>query len=100
MFTPGIRPRGSLFQMSVWSELLNIPLGSTVTYGDLAKRIDKPKAMRAVASAVARNPIALFIPCHRVVPASGGPGKYRWGADRKRAILAWEAEKSQSKRGL
>jgi AraC family transcriptional regulator of adaptative response/methylated-DNA-[protein]-cysteine methyltransferase len=81
---------GTAFQMKVWRELSKIPAGTLVTYGELAKRIKMPTAVRAVASAVGRNPIAYFVPCHRVVPASGGHGKYHWGAKRKSAMIKAE----------
>lgn len=81
---------GTPFQLDVWSALLNIPLGSTTTYGSLAAEIGRPKAFRAVGSAVGDNPIFHAIPCHRVLPASGGVGNYFWGAEIKKAILDWE----------
>lgn len=81
---------GTLFQKVVWNELLNTSLGETLSYSELARRIGKPTAVRAVASAVARNPIALFIPCHRVLPKNGSVGNYRWGSEKKEALLKWE----------
>lgn len=87
-----IAPQGTDFQKKVWNALLKIPKGKTVTYSELAKKIGAPKAVRAVASAVAKNKIALLIPCHRVVPKTGGVGKYRWGSERKRMII--HAEKN------
>jgi AraC family transcriptional regulator of adaptative response/methylated-DNA-[protein]-cysteine methyltransferase len=85
-----LAPQGTKFQQSVWRALLEIPLGQRVTYKEIATRIGQSKASRAVGSAIAANPIALLIPCHRVVPAVGGTGNYRWGAQRKLALL--EAE--------
>lgn len=82
--------RGSSFQERVWRMLLCTKRGDTVCYGELAGRIGRPNASRAVGAAVGRNPVAFIIPCHRVVPASGSLGKYRWGTERKRAMLAWE----------
>jgi AraC family transcriptional regulator, regulatory protein of adaptative response / methylated-DNA-[protein]-cysteine methyltransferase len=82
--------RATAFQWQVWQALAAIPYGETRTYGDIAVAIGQPKAVRAVARACATNPVALAIPCHRVVPASGGEGGYRWGAQRKRALLARE----------
>ncbi len=79
--------QGTEFQKSVWNKLISIPKGETVTYAELAKRIGKSKAVRAVASAVAKNRIAILVPCHRVVPSTGGVGKYRWGSERKKKIL-------------
>ena len=70
--------------------LAEIPYGETRTYGDIAAAIGRPRAVRAVARACAANPVALAIPCHRVVPAAGGVGGYRWGAERKRTLLASE----------
>ena len=82
---------GSNFQVKVWQALLRIPLGSAVAYEDVAAQIEAPTATRAVASAVARNPIAILIPCHRVIRKTGACGEYRWGSTRKRALLGWEA---------
>jgi AraC family transcriptional regulator of adaptative response/methylated-DNA-[protein]-cysteine methyltransferase len=87
-------PKGTDFQKSVWRALLDIPFGKRLTYKEIAKHISQPGASRAVGSAIAANPIALLIPCHRVVPASGGTGNYRWGPDRKLALL--EAEQVES----
>ncbi len=84
--------RGTPFQLKVWRELLTIPRGHTITYGSLAKQIGYPKAYRAVGTAVGRNPISYFIPCHRVVPASGGIGHYHWGKRRKQLLLKAEAD--------
>jgi AraC family transcriptional regulator, regulatory protein of adaptative response / methylated-DNA-[protein]-cysteine methyltransferase len=83
--------RGTPFQQRVWDELLRIPPGSIVTYGALANRIGQPGAVRAVANACAANAIALAIPCHRVVRSNGTLSSYRWGVERKRALLAKEA---------
>jgi O-6-methylguanine DNA methyltransferase len=82
-----LAPKGSDFQKSVWRALIDVPFGKQVSYQDNAKSIGKPNASRAVGSAIGANPIALLIPCHRVVPCSGGTGNYRWGPDRKRALL-------------
>jgi AraC family transcriptional regulator of adaptative response/methylated-DNA-[protein]-cysteine methyltransferase len=81
---------GSRFQRRVWDALRQIPQGTTVTYGELADRIGVPRGARAVAAACAANPAAIAIPCHRVVPATGGVGGYRWGTERKFAMLARE----------
>ena len=86
--------KATAFQWKVWRALQQIPAGETRAYAEVARRIGKPKAVRAVASACANNPVCLVVPCHRVVPASGGTGKYRWGAERKARLLA--AEKSRS----
>ena len=82
---------GSNFQIQVWRALLQIPFAGLLSYGQLARRLDSPNAARAVGGAVAQNPVAFLIPCHRVLRESGEFGGYRWGGDRKRAICAWEA---------
>ena len=82
---------GTNFQIKVWEALLRIPPGSMVCYEDLACRLGKPSAARAVGSAVGRNPISFLIPCHRAIRKMGIAGDYHWGAARKKAILAWEA---------
>lgn len=79
------------FQFKVYNHLISIPSGKTATYSAVAAAIGQPTATRAVASAIAKNPIAILIPCHRIVPASGGTGKYFWGADRKRRLLDYES---------
>lgn len=79
------------FQYLVYRHLITIPRGSTSTYSEVAEAIGQPTATRAVASAIAKNPIAVLIPCHRIVPASGGIGNYFWGADRKRLLLDYES---------
>ena len=84
--------RATAFQRRVWQELRGIPIGSTRSYSEIADRIGKPEAARAVARACASNPVALLIPCHRVIGKDGAPGGYRWGKDRKRKLL--EKEKS------
>lgn len=81
---------GTPFQLDVWNALLNIPFGGTTTYGALAATIGRPKAFRAVGSAVGDNPIFFAVPCHRVLPASGGVGNYYWGPEIKKSILDWE----------
>jgi len=83
--------RGTSFQQRVWRALRDIPAGSTATYRDVAERIGSPGAARAVARACAANPVAVAIPCHRVVRGDGAPGGYRWGVERKRALLDREA---------
>src|SRR6266566_4888220 len=83
--------RGTAFQQRVWQALRKIPAGSTVTYSQIAKRIGLPKAVRAVAHACATNAIAVAIPCHRVVRNDGSLAGYRWGVERKRALLEREA---------
>lgn len=83
--------KGSDFQLGVWNALLRIPAGRTVTYSQIASLVGQPKACRAAGNAIAANPAALIIPCHRVVRSTGECGNYRWGPERKAAILAWEA---------
>jgi AraC family transcriptional regulator, regulatory protein of adaptative response / methylated-DNA-[protein]-cysteine methyltransferase len=84
--------RGTAFQQRVWQALRRIPAGATASYQEIARRIGAPKAVRAVAQACAANPVAVAIPCHRVVRTDGGPSGYRWGVARKRALLEREAE--------
>jgi AraC family transcriptional regulator of adaptative response/methylated-DNA-[protein]-cysteine methyltransferase len=83
--------RGTAFQQRVWQALREIPAGSTATYSDIAGRIGSPKSVRAVAQACAANALAVAIPCHRVVRNDGGLSGYRWGVERKRALLQREA---------
>lgn len=83
--------RGTNFQIRVWEALVRIPPGCVLSYGDVAAGFGAAGAARAVGSAVARNPVAFLIPCHRVIRKTGAFGDYRWGAVRKKAILAWEA---------
>jgi AraC family transcriptional regulator of adaptative response/methylated-DNA-[protein]-cysteine methyltransferase len=83
--------RGTAFQQRVWQALRKIPAGETASYAEIARRIGEPKAVRAVAQACAANSIALAIPCHRVVRNDGGLSGYRWGVERKRALIAKEA---------
>ncbi len=85
--------RGTNFQLKVWEALLKIPAGSAVAYEDIAAYLGKPGASRAVGSAVAFNPIAYIIPCHRVIRKMGSFGDYQGGSARKMAILGWEAAK-------
>lgn len=83
--------KGTNFQINVWKALLNIPEGRVVSYQDIASHIGHPKAFRAVAHAVAINPVAYLIPCHRVIAKSGKIHQYRWGSARKKALIGWEA---------
>ena len=87
--------KGTNFQVQVWQALLAIPPGGMVSYQDVADRVGRPTASRAIAGAVARNPIGYIIPCHRVINKSGRYHGYRWGANRKKAILGWEASRQQ-----
>jgi AraC family transcriptional regulator of adaptative response/methylated-DNA-[protein]-cysteine methyltransferase len=79
--------RGTAFQQAVWRALREIPPGSTATYAEIAGRVGAPTAVRAVAQACAANPLAVVVPCHRVVRRDGGLSGYRWGVQRKRALL-------------
>ena len=83
--------RGTAFQQRVWQALRDIPVGQTASYSDVAQRIGAPTSVRAVARACAANPVALAVPCHRVLRIDGGISGYRWGVERKRALLAREA---------
>ncbi len=82
---------GSDFELSVWETLLKLPLGAATTYSDIAAHIGRPKAARAVGTAVGRNPISFVVPCHRVLGKGGSLCGYHWGLTRKKAILGWEA---------
>ncbi|MEM1119360.1 MAG: bifunctional helix-turn-helix domain-containing protein/methylated-DNA--[protein]-cysteine S-methyltransferase [Bacteroidota bacterium] len=82
--------QGTPFQIKVWEALLNIPQGELTTYQHIAESIDKPKAVRAVGTAIGKNPIGYLIPCHRVIRKEGKLGQYRWGIGRKKAIIGWE----------
>ncbi len=86
--------KGTNFQIQVWQALLRLPAGSLTTYGDLARTIGKPSAARAVGGAVGSNAIAWLIPCHRVIRQTGVVDGYRWGNERKRAMLGWEASQA------
>ena len=83
--------RGTNFQIAVWKALLRIPAGGFAAYRDIAAAIGRPKAVRAVGTAVGANPCAFVIPCHRVIRESGALGGYRWGLTRKQTMQAWEA---------
>ncbi|WP_431286861.1 methylated-DNA--[protein]-cysteine S-methyltransferase [Roseateles chitinivorans] len=87
---PPMSPTGTAFQEAVWKALLGIPSGETVTYGELAARLGRPEAVRAVAAAVGRNPVSVLIPCHRVVGADGSLTGYAGGLNRKEALLTIE----------
>jgi methylated-DNA-[protein]-cysteine S-methyltransferase len=89
-----LAPRGTEFQRSVWQALLEIPYGSTSTYSELAAVIGRPKACRAVGAANGSNPLAVIVPCHRVIGAAGALTGYGGGLERKRLLLALEAGKA------
>lgn len=82
--------KGTPFQIEVWEALLTIPMGKVVTYGELSQLMNRDKAVRAVASAIARNPVGLIIPCHRVIRSGGAIGQYHWGSKRKAEMIGWE----------
>jgi AraC family transcriptional regulator of adaptative response/methylated-DNA-[protein]-cysteine methyltransferase len=87
---------GAPFQIKVWEALLTVPSGHVTTYSDLAAAIGRPSAVRAVGTAVGRNPVSFVIPCHRALRKAGGLGGYHWGLGVKRAMLAWEAARLDS----
>ena len=87
---------GAPFQIKVWEALLAIPSGHVTTYGEIARAIGNPRAVRAVGTAVGRNPVSFLIPCHRAIRKSGGLGGYHWGLPVKRAILAWEGARADT----
>jgi AraC family transcriptional regulator, regulatory protein of adaptative response / methylated-DNA-[protein]-cysteine methyltransferase len=84
--------RGTAFQQRVWQALREIPVGETVSYAEIARRVGEPRSVRAVAQACGANHIAVAIPCHRVVKNDGALSGYRWGVERKRALLEKEAQ--------
>ncbi len=84
--------RGTLFQQAVWQALRGIPAGETVSYMEVARRVGRPDAVRAVAQAIGANPLAVVVPCHRVIGSDGSLTGYHWGLEIKRALLAREAE--------
>jgi len=100
IFAP--RPRvalhliGAPFQIKVWEALLAVPSGEVTTYGAIAARIGAPRAVRAVGTAVGRNPVSFLIPCHRALRGTGALGGYHWGLPVKRAMLAWEAARADA----
>ena len=88
--------QGTPFQIKVWEALLRIPEGGLASYASLAQHIGQPTASRAVGTAIGSNPIAFLIPCHRVIKSVGGIGEYRWGSERKMAMIGWEAARNQA----
>ena len=89
-FNMPLAPKGTQFQLQVWSALREIPYGKTISYAELARRIDKPKAVRAVGAANGRNPLAIVIPCHRVIGSDGSLTGYGGGMRNKQLLLALE----------
>ena len=90
-FSLALAPAGTLFQLAVWQALRAIPYGTTITYGELARRIGNPRAVRAVGLANGRNPLSIIVPCHRVIGADGTLTGYGGGLERKRFLLALES---------
>jgi methylated-DNA-[protein]-cysteine S-methyltransferase len=95
-FTLELDLQGTAFQRRVWQALLTIPFGETRSYGEIAEQIGAPGSARAVGLANGRNPIAIIVPCHRVIGASGGLTGYGGGLDRKRSLLALETRRSSA----
>ena len=91
LYAPSLTLCGTSFQLAVWKALLSIPRGTTVSYRQLAAIAGHPTATRAVGTAIGRNPIAVIIPCHRVIRADGSLGNYHWGSERKRRLIEWES---------
>ena len=89
--------KGTNLQINVWKALINIPNGKIATYSDIANIVDKPKSVRAVASAIGKNHIGYLIPCHRVIAKSGAMSGYRWGIERKKSLLDYENFKNDKK---
>ncbi|OON69385.1 bifunctional transcriptional activator/DNA repair enzyme AdaA [Hymenobacter sp. CRA2] len=87
--------RGTNFQVKVWEALLRVPSGQVVSYQHVAQAIGQPKALQAVGSAVGANPVALLIPCHRVIRKEGVLGEYRWGSVTKKALIGWEMARAE-----
>ncbi|MBI6629257.1 methylated-DNA--[protein]-cysteine S-methyltransferase [Pontibaca salina] len=90
---------GAPFQIKVWEALLSIPSGQVTTYSEIAQAVGHPRAVRAVGTAVGRNPVSWLIPCHRALRKSGALGGYHWGMPVKRAMLAWEAARTDARGG-
>ena len=98
-FDVPLKLAGTPFQRRVWQELVRIPYGTTITYAQLAQRVGKPTASRAVGGANARNPISIIVPCHRVIGADGKLTGYAGGVDKKQWLLAWERGATAAERG-
>lgn len=89
-FSIPLDPQGSDFYQSIWHQLAQLPYGATISYGELAKQIDRSTAVRAVATAVGRNPIPIIIPCHRIIRTGGALGGFAWGLPAKQLLLKIE----------
>ena len=92
VFDIALAPAGTTFRRAVWDEIYRVPYGETIAYRDLAARTGRPDAVRAAGAATGRNPLSIFVPCHRIVGADGSLTGYAGGLDRKRALLALERE--------
>lgn len=88
--------KGTPFQIKVWETLLQVPMGSLTSYSELAEQSGNKGASRAVGTAVAKNPVAFLIPCHRVIKSTGETGQYHWGSARKNILIGWEAARAQN----
>jgi methylated-DNA-[protein]-cysteine S-methyltransferase len=97
-FDVPLNPAGTPFQRRVWEELRRIPYGTTISYGELARRVGNPAASRAVGAANGKNPIAIIVPCHRVIASDGGLGGFGGGLDRKEWLLGLEAHARRNSR--
>ena len=95
-FTVPVAPRGTPFQMKVWAALLAIPHGTTISYGEQARRLGVPNASRAVGAANGRNPVSIVVPCHRVIGGNGSLTGYGGGLERKKWLLDFEAQRSRA----
>lgn len=93
-FELALDPAGTPFELQVWEAVASIPYGATMSYGEIARRLGRPSAARAVGAANAANPLAIIIPCHRVVGSDGRLSGYRWGIERKRRLIARERGKT------
>lgn len=91
--------RGTDFQVRVWRELLEIPVGKVCSYGELARKIGRPKAPRAVGNAVSRNPVSYLVPCHRVICSNGKVGDFYWGVEKKLKFLNYESAAGKRQHG-
>lgn len=87
--------KGTNFQIAVWRAMLRIPLGTVINYSQLANALNRPRSARAVGNAIAANPVAFLIPCHRIIRQTGAVGKYRWGETRKHVMQIWERTQTE-----
>lgn len=86
---------GTAFRQDVWAQVLQVPFGTTLTYGQIAEKMGKRGGARAVGGAVGMNPLCIIVPCHRILPANGSLGGFAWGEDRKKWLLAHESKRVQ-----